>query len=43
MTRIFNYLLLQKALERGIKTVRVRVKGLGPGRMVLCDNAVQCF
>nr|XP_023012316.1 uncharacterized protein LOC111502462 [Leptinotarsa decemlineata] len=25
--------ILQKALEKGIKTVRVRVRGLGPGRM----------
>jgi len=28
---------LQKALEHGYKTVRVRVKGLGPGRMVSVD------
>lgn len=25
-----------RILERGIKTVRVTVKGLGPGRMVSC-------
>lgn len=29
-----NRFYLQKALERGYKTVRVRVKGIGPGRMV---------
>lgn len=28
------FLLFQKVVERGIKTVRVTVRGLGPGRLV---------
>lgn len=30
----YNDLLLQKAVELGWKTIRVKVRGLGPGRMV---------
>ncbi|XP_011300115.1 28S ribosomal protein S11, mitochondrial-like [Fopius arisanus] len=32
LSEIFS-LILQKALEKGFQTVRVRVRGLGPGRM----------
>lgn len=40
------FVCLQKALERGVKTVRVRVKGLGPGRMVnslVLNNVVDVY
>ena len=32
--------LLQKALEHGFKTIRVRVRGLGPGRMVSWEISI---
>lgn len=30
---LISYIFFQRAINRGIKTVRVRVQGLGPGRL----------
>lgn len=30
----FNVISMQKAIERGVKNVRIQVRGIGPGRMV---------
>jgi hypothetical protein len=40
---IYFFFSVQKALEHGYKMVRVRVQGLGPGRMVSTDNIVLIF
>lgn len=32
-----KFFVLQKAIDRGVKTIRVRVQGLGPGRLVRYD------
>lgn len=37
------YFPWQKAIGRGIKTVRVKVKGLGPGRLVIFYSFWLCY